>query len=62
MKAKTKKVILTALGGLLLLLCYGIVGGMESFTIPEGRGFLEAMACVLGAWWCLSRAGWTRRA
>ena len=59
---RVKKAILTALGGIMLLLCYGIVGGMECFTIPEGRGFLEAMGCVLGAWLCFSRAGWTRRA
>ena len=61
MKARTKRRIVGALGGALLLLMYGLVGGMDCNTIPVCRGFLEALGCILGAWICLSKAGMIRR-
>lgn len=60
MKERTKRWIAAAVGGLLCLLMYGIVGGMDCGTIPELRGFLEAMACIAGAWGCFRRAGMVR--
>ena len=56
----TKRKIAASLGGSLLLLMFGIVGGMDCNTIPFVRGFLEALGCVLGAWFCFSKAGWVR--
>lgn len=58
MKVKTKRKIAAAIGGFLLLLMYGIVGGMDCGTIPAFRGFLEALFCVLMAWFCFCKAGW----
>ena len=61
MKAKTKREISAAVGGILLLLVFGIVGGMDLGTIPFLRGFFLAMACELGAWLAFSKAGMVRR-
>lgn len=61
MKARTKRRIAGAVGGILLLLMYGIVGGMDCNTIPAFRGFLEALGCILGAWICFGKAGMVRR-
>lgn len=60
MKTRTKKHIAAAIGWFLLFLMYGIVGGMDCNTIPFTRGFLEAMACILVAWFCFHKAGMTR--
>lgn len=60
MKARTKRRIAGILGGLLLLLMYGIVGGMDCNTIPVYRGFFEALGCVLSAWICFRKAGMVR--
>lgn len=57
MKTRTKRRIAAAVGGILLLLMYGIVGGIECNTIPETRGFIEAFACVVGAWFAFHKAG-----
>ena len=60
MKARTKRRIAGILGGLLLLLMYGIVGGMDMGSIPFVRGFLEALGCILGAGICFGKAGMVR--
>lgn len=60
MKAKTKRKIAAAIGGILLILVFGIVGGMDCNTIPFTRGFILALACELGAWVCFSKAGMVR--
>ena len=57
MKVRTKRRIAAAVGGILLLLMYGIVGGIECNSIPETRGFIEAFACVLGAYIAFRKAG-----
>ena len=57
MNMRAKRGILTAIGGLLLLLTFGIVGGMELETIPAGRGLIEGLACMVAAWVCFRRAG-----
>lgn len=61
MKCKTKRGIAAAVGGILLLLVFGIVGGMDCNTIPFGWGFLLALVCELGAWLAFSKAGMIRR-
>lgn len=61
MKARTKRRIAGIMGGILLLLMYGIVGGMDCDTIPVCRGFCEALGCVLSAWICFRKAGMVRR-
>ena len=61
MKARTKRRIAAAVGGILLLLVFGIVGGMDCDTIPFVRGFLLALACELGAWLAFCKAGMVRR-
>jgi len=61
MKAKTKRHISAIVGGVLLLLVFGIVGGMDCDTIPFGWGFLLALCCELGAWLAFSKAGMIRR-
>lgn len=55
-----KRKIAALVGGSLLLLVYGIVGGMDCGTIPAFRGFLEALGCLAGAWLCFCKAGWVR--
>lgn len=60
MKAKTKRKIAAAIGGILLILVFGIVGGMDCETIPVGWGFVLALACELGAWLAFSKAGMVR--
>lgn len=61
MKAKTKREISAAVGGILLLLVFGIVGGMDLGTIPFLRGFFLALAFELGAWLAFCKAGMIRR-
>lgn len=60
MREKTKRHIAAAVGWLLMILMFGIVGGMDCNTIPFARGFVEAMCCVLLAWICFNRAGMVR--
>lgn len=60
MKARTKRKIAAVIGGFLLILMYGIVGGMDCGTIPFWRGWVEAMVCTLAAWVCFSKAGMVR--
>lgn len=61
MKAITKRRISAAIGGILFILVFGIVGGMDCNTIPFTRGFFLALACELGAWLAFCKAGMVRR-
>ena len=60
MKMRTKKAVMAAVGWLAFLAMLGVVGGMEHFTVPVGRG--AALAFGLTAVWaaCLYKAGWLR--
>lgn len=58
MGRRTKAYIYAAVGVVLFILMFGIVGGMDLNTIPTGKGVLGALACVLGSGFCWRRAGW----
>jgi hypothetical protein len=57
MKTKTKQGILAGTGWLLFFMMFGFIGGVECGTLPEGRGFIEALACLIGAYLVWRRAG-----
>ena len=60
MKTRTKRQIAAMIGGILLLLVFGMAGGMECGTIPLGRGFILALLCEAGAWIAFRKAGMVR--
>ena len=60
MKTRTKRQIAAMIGGILLLLVFGIVGGMDCDTIPFMRGFFLALLCEAGAWLAFRKAGMAR--
>lgn len=57
-KARAKAFVYATVGVVLFLLLFGVVGGMDCNTIPAGRGAMEGLACVVGAWLCWRKAGW----
>lgn len=60
MKIKTKKRICIAVAWLAFLLMLGVIGGMDHFVIPTGRG--GALVFGLAAVWAagLWKAGWIK--
>jgi uncharacterized membrane protein len=42
---------------LLLVLIYGIIGGMDCGTLKIGQGMLMAVPVLAGAGWCTYKAG-----
>ena len=60
MKTRTKRQIAAIIGGILLLLVFGLAGGMDAGTMPAGRGFILAVGCELGAWIAFRKAGMVR--
>ena len=57
MKVRTKQSILAGIGWFLFFLMFGFVGGVECGTLPELRGFAEALACLIGAYLAFRKAG-----
>ena len=57
MRARPKRRISAIVGGVLLIIFYVIVCGIDSNTIPVGWGFSLAIVCELGAWFAFSKAG-----
>ena len=53
-KIRVIKIILGAVGGLSFFLMFGVVGGIERYTIPDWPGFLIAFLliglCALCMW------------
>jgi len=60
LKTRTKRQIAAIIGGILLLLGFGLAGSMECGTIHLGRGFILALLCEAGAWIAFRKAGMAR--